>query len=128
MPPRSNVIVSRSEYAEMARLGVNVTKTPVRSTGMRGIVNGPGFVRPLVAGTMRFPAAAIKFPDLGNTNSIAQFDSMLFGTWASGSAHGYYEQVSYGQFTFTVKAVDKRRIKRVMVTLEKPESEPDYLE
>ena len=38
------------------------------------------------------------------------------------------EQVSYGQFTFTVKAVDKRRIKRVMVTLEKPESEPDYLE
>ena len=38
------------------------------------------------------------------------------------------EQVSYGQFTFTIKAVDKRRIKRVMVTLEKPESEPDYLE
>ena len=38
------------------------------------------------------------------------------------------EQVSYRQFTFTVKAVDKRRIKRVQVTLAKPESEPDYLE
>jgi CBS domain containing-hemolysin-like protein len=38
------------------------------------------------------------------------------------------EQVSYRQFTFTVKAVDKRRIKQVMVTLAKPEPEPDYLE
>ncbi len=38
------------------------------------------------------------------------------------------EQVSYRQFTFTVKAVDKRRIKRVLVTLAKPESEPDFLE
>lgn len=38
------------------------------------------------------------------------------------------EQVSYGHFTFTIKAVDKRRIKRVLVTLEKPENEPDYLE
>jgi len=27
------------------------------------------------------------------------------------------EKINYGQFTFTVKAVDKRRIKRVMVTL-----------
>jgi putative hemolysin len=38
------------------------------------------------------------------------------------------EQVSYRQFTFTIKAVDKRRIKRVLVTLAKPESEPGYLE
>jgi gliding motility-associated protein GldE len=38
------------------------------------------------------------------------------------------EQVTYNQFTFTVKAVDKRRIKRVMVSLAKPESEPEYLE
>jgi putative hemolysin len=38
------------------------------------------------------------------------------------------EQVSYRQFTFTVKSVDKRRIKRVLVTLSQPESEPDYLE
>jgi putative hemolysin len=38
------------------------------------------------------------------------------------------EQVSYRQYTFTVKAVDKRRIKRVLVTLAIPESEPDYLE
>jgi putative hemolysin len=38
------------------------------------------------------------------------------------------EQVSYRQFTFTIKAVDKRRIKRVLVTLQKAESEPDYLE
>jgi gliding motility-associated protein GldE len=38
------------------------------------------------------------------------------------------EQVSYGQFTFTVKAVDKRRIKRVLVTLAPPEPEQEYLE
>jgi putative hemolysin len=38
------------------------------------------------------------------------------------------ERVSYGKFTFTVKAADKRRIKRVLVTLSKPESEPDFLE
>ena len=38
------------------------------------------------------------------------------------------EKVIYRQFTFTVKAVDKRRIKRVLVTLSKPESEPDFLE
>jgi putative hemolysin len=38
------------------------------------------------------------------------------------------EQVAYGQFTFTVKAVDKRRIKRVLVTRVKPASEPDFLE
>jgi putative hemolysin len=38
------------------------------------------------------------------------------------------EQVSFGHFTFTVKAVDKRRIKRVLVTMEKPESEEEYLE
>lgn len=38
------------------------------------------------------------------------------------------EKVSYRQFTFTVKAADKRRIKRVLVTLLKPEPEPDFLE
>jgi gliding motility-associated protein GldE len=38
------------------------------------------------------------------------------------------EQVSYGQFIFTVKAVDKRRIKRVLVTLQNAGSEPDFLE
>gem|GEM_PF-3258994 len=101
MPPRDNVVVSQSEYDDMARLGVNVIKTPVRLPGMRGVVNGPGSVRPLVAGTMRFPVVAIDFPDFGNTNSVAQFDSMLFGTWASGSAVDYYTQVSYGQFHMT---------------------------
>jgi gliding motility-associated protein GldE len=38
------------------------------------------------------------------------------------------ERVTHGRFTFTVKAVDKRRIKRVLVTIARPESEPDYLE
>jgi putative hemolysin len=38
------------------------------------------------------------------------------------------EKVSFAQFNFTVKAVDKRRIKRVLVTILKPESEPDFLE
>jgi putative hemolysin len=38
------------------------------------------------------------------------------------------EKVSYRQFTFTVKAVDKRRIKRVLVTQLKPQSDPDFLE
>lgn len=37
------------------------------------------------------------------------------------------ETIKYGQFTFTVKAVDKRRIKRVMVTLLQSDSEPDNL-
>jgi gliding motility-associated protein GldE len=38
------------------------------------------------------------------------------------------EKVLYRQFSFTVKAVDKRRIKRVMVTLLKAEPEADFLE
>ena len=38
------------------------------------------------------------------------------------------EKATYRQFIFTVKAVDKRRIKRVLVTLLKPESETDFLE
>jgi CBS domain containing-hemolysin-like protein len=38
------------------------------------------------------------------------------------------EKISYRQYTFTVKAVDKRRIKRVQVTLQKPEPEADFLE
>jgi putative hemolysin len=35
------------------------------------------------------------------------------------------EKVTYHDFIFTVKSVDKRRIKRVLVTLPKPETEPD---
>jgi CBS domain containing-hemolysin-like protein len=35
------------------------------------------------------------------------------------------EQVSYRQFTFTVKAVDNRRIKRVMVSIDMPGSFSD---
>jgi putative hemolysin len=38
------------------------------------------------------------------------------------------EKVTFGQFTFTVKAVDKRRIKQVLVTLKNTGSEPDFLE
>jgi gliding motility-associated protein GldE len=38
------------------------------------------------------------------------------------------EKVTFGLYTFTVKAVDKRRIKRVLVTLPKPEEEPDLEE
>ncbi len=38
------------------------------------------------------------------------------------------EKVSYGEFVFTVKAVDKRRIKRVLVTQSKPPADPDFLE
>jgi len=34
------------------------------------------------------------------------------------------EKVSYGQFTFTIKAVDKRRIKRVLVALKRSEPGP----
>jgi putative hemolysin len=38
------------------------------------------------------------------------------------------EKISFGHFTFTVKAVDKRRIKRVLVTIAQPEEEQEYLE
>ncbi|NTV83464.1 MAG: CBS domain-containing protein, partial [Bacteroidales bacterium] len=38
------------------------------------------------------------------------------------------EKVQFRQFSFTVKAADKRRIKRVLVTLKKAEPEPDFLE
>jgi M6 family metalloprotease-like protein len=101
MPPRDNIAVSQPEMDEQARLGINITRTPVRDPGMRGIANGPGSVRPLVVGTKRFPVVAIKFPDFNYTNTIPQFDSMLFGTWPSGSARDYYEQVSYGAFHMT---------------------------
>ena len=101
MPPRDNVVVTQSELDEQARLGLNTVSRPIRDPGMRDVINGPGSVRPLVVGTRRFPVVAIKFPDYDNTNAIPQFDSMLFGTWPSGSAHDYYEQISYGVFHMT---------------------------
>ena len=101
MPPGPGVTFTRKEMDERLQLGIDVSKRPVRNPGTRGIVNGPGHVIPLVVGTKQFPVVAIKFPDLANTNAVAQFDSMLFGTWTSGSAHDYYEEVSYGQFNMT---------------------------
>ena len=37
MPPRENVVVTQSELDEQVRLGINVTRTPVRDAGMRGM-------------------------------------------------------------------------------------------
>ncbi|MEO0075975.1 MAG: M6 family metalloprotease domain-containing protein, partial [candidate division WOR-3 bacterium] len=100
MPPRPGLELPPEDYAEMARLGINISKNPVRDIGKRGIYNTPGDVIPLVTGTKQFPVVCIKFPDYANTYVTASFDSMLFSDyWTSGSAKNYYQEISYGNFT-----------------------------
>ncbi|MBM3322975.1 M6 family metalloprotease domain-containing protein, partial [candidate division WOR-3 bacterium] len=101
MPPAPGVQLSRAETDERARLGIDVVKRPVRSSGTRDRQNSPGDVTPLVIGTIPFPVVAIKYSDFANTYTVANFQSMLFGTWASGSARDYYHEVSYNQFHMT---------------------------
>jgi M6 family metalloprotease-like protein len=101
MPPRPGVKLSQSQVDEQARLGVNIALRPVRDAGLAGLRNTPGDVTPLVTGTKMFVVAAINFSDYANAYTTASFDSMLFGTWFSGSAKSYYQQVSYGEFNMT---------------------------
>jgi immune inhibitor A len=101
MPPLQGVDVRPGALEEMRRLGVDVIREPVRDAGMRDVHNRPGDVRVLVSGTKRIPAVAIEFLDQSNIYPTADFGSMLFGGWPSGSAKDYYHEVSYDQFTLT---------------------------
>lgn len=100
MPPRPGLVLPPEDYEEMARLGINVSKNPVRDKDMRNYFNTPGDVIPLVSGTKQFPVACIQYTDYASTYTVANFQSMLFSdAWTSGSAKQYYSDVSYGTFT-----------------------------
>ncbi len=101
MPPRPGLELPPTDYEEMARLGINVSKNPVRDAGKKGIINTPGDVVPLVSGSKKFPTVFIKYTDYANIYPVASFDSMLYSdNWlTSGSAKNYYSQISYGVFT-----------------------------
>lgn len=100
MPPRPGLELPPEDYEEMARLGINVSKNPIRDAGKRGVFNKPGDVTPLVTGTKQFPVVCIKYPDLANVYTVDNFQAMLFSdTWTSGSAKKYYQDISYNTFT-----------------------------
>lgn len=100
MPPRPGLELPPEDYEEMARLGINISKNPIRDAGKRDIYNTPGDVQPLVTGTKQFPVVCIQYPDYASVYTVADFQNMLFSdAWASGSAKKYYNEVSYGMFT-----------------------------
>ncbi|MFO7651302.1 MAG: M6 family metalloprotease domain-containing protein [bacterium] len=102
MPPAPGVDIDLRAWAEeRARLGIDVSKNPVRDAGADGWVNSPGDVSILVSGTKRFVAVTIQYPDQLLTYAASSFASMLFGTWASGSARDFYLAQSYGRFNMT---------------------------
>jgi M6 family metalloprotease-like protein len=74
----------------------------VRDPGMRGIINRPGDVQPLVTGTWLFPVVLIDYPDRPAIYTTPEFQSELFGPWpTTGSATDYYAEVSYGRLNLT---------------------------
>lgn len=81
---------------------LNTYKRPVRNPGMRGIVNGPSTgYQLLVPETRQASVVTIQYPDQASQYPVSDFQAMLFGTWSSGSAHDYYDEVSYGNFDLT---------------------------
>ncbi len=98
MPPKPGLeYLFKNDYNALSVQGLNTVKRPVRIHGMEGVVNNAenGY-QLLIAGTVHPVVVAIAFPDQANSYSIADFQSMLFGTWSSGSATDYYDEVSFG--------------------------------
>ncbi|KPK70694.1 hypothetical protein AMJ87_08465, partial [candidate division WOR_3 bacterium SM23_60] len=81
---------------EKMRLGIDNITDPVRDAGKEGVFN-TDFSAPqkLVSGTKNIIAACIDFPDYDNAYDTSDFQSMFFGSWASGSVRDYYAEVSY---------------------------------
>lgn len=76
---------------------------PVRDAGKQDVANNPaaGMTQVLVSGGKQMPCILMKFPDLANRYSATDFQDLLFTAAGvpTGSAHDYYTEVSYTQFS-----------------------------
>jgi M6 family metalloprotease-like protein len=102
MPPVPGVTMPAGMREQWQKLGIDVPKDPIRDKGKKGIFNSAqtGF-RTLVSGTKKFPVVLIQYPDQDSAYPKAEFQNMLFGTWSSGTATDYYQEVSYSQLSLT---------------------------
>ncbi|MBD3285240.1 M6 family metalloprotease domain-containing protein, partial [candidate division WOR-3 bacterium] len=81
---------------------LNTAKRPLRNPGMKMQFNSmdQGF-KLLVSGTWKASVVNIQYPDYSSQYPVSDFQNMLFGTWSSGSAHDYYDEVSYSNLDLT---------------------------
>lgn len=98
MPPKPGLeYLFKDNYNSLSNRHFNTVIRPVRIAGKEGIVNNPqnGY-QLLVAGTIHPIVVAIAYTDQAYNYAVADFQNMLFGTWTSGSATDYYDEVSFG--------------------------------
>ncbi len=100
MPPLPGVKIPKEVLAKRHALGIDIPSDPVRDAGKKGMFNSieTGFIT-LVSGTKNFPVVLMKYADLDSTYPKNDFQTMLFGTWPSGTATDYYKEISYNQLT-----------------------------
>ncbi len=91
MPPRPGVELSDETWERYRELGLNRYQTVVRTS-----VNEIRVFS--VEGVKRFPVVLMEYTDVDATYDDARFQQMLFdGPWDPGTAHDYYDEVSYGK-------------------------------
>ncbi|TET21413.1 MAG: M6 family metalloprotease domain-containing protein [Candidatus Stahlbacteria bacterium] len=95
MPPRAGVELSDEAWERYRELGLNRYQAilPAPSEDTRVLV---------VEGPKRFPVVLMEYTDVEATYDDEDFQRMLFaGPWPSGTAHEYYDEVSYGRVDLT---------------------------
>ncbi len=91
MPPMGGTKLTDEAWLRYKELGLNQSRASMKSTAGR-----PGILS--VEGIRRFPVVFMSYSDKAATYGSTDFQMMLFdGPWVSGSAHEYYNQVSYGK-------------------------------
>ncbi|NLI98980.1 M6 family metalloprotease domain-containing protein [bacterium] len=91
MPPKAGVTLSANAWQRYGELGLNQSRGFARTTTGNIQIQ-------TVSGTRRFPVVFMSYSDVGAEYDASDFQAMLFdGPWTSGSAHDYYEEVSYGK-------------------------------
>ena len=91
MPPGPGVGSYTQVLSLIEPMGINRVQAIQRtlSTGI-GILS--------VEGKKKFPVILIEYSDVSSTYDASEFQTMLFdGPWTTGTAHEYYNEVSYGK-------------------------------
>lgn len=91
MPPRPGVKLSEQAWERYRELGLNRYQAilPAPSEDTRVLA---------VEGPKLFPVVLMEYSDVDATYSNEDFQRMLFdGPWDPGTAHEYYDEVSYGR-------------------------------
>lgn len=91
MPPGPGIELPEQVRDRYKEMGLNRNQALTRSEyGGVGILS--------VVGTKQFPVVLMAFSDVASTYDSGDFNQMLFeGPWDPGTAHDYYNDVSYGK-------------------------------